>query len=467
MSTGRPKTQSLVVRLIVAQGVPLAVFTAAMLAIGAWTAHNVVERTADRLLAGALQTISESVTVEDGRITADVAPWSLALLDGPERDAVFYSIRDGGDLVTGYPDLPTLVTTHTQTPSFADIVVRGVPVRMAQQSLVIPGRNRQVVVSIAQSLDSRRASQFELYRSLLLLPALLVVLAALLILPALNWGLRSLNRLIDDLARRSSAPTVSFAPLSPALAPDELSPVIAAFNRLLLGMERTTAGMERFSADASHQLRTPLSILAANLELLAQAKRPWTATERRLISDSRRAVLDMSRLTQQLLSTARSNAPQSNTQADLRRAVRRGALLAAEAHGISASILRIRLPLEDILVRGDEDLISEQVNNLIDNALNYGAHPIFIAVRRSDEHATVTVWDHGAGVPPENMDRLTERFYRATRTDAAGSGLGLAIVNALAEAQGGRLRLENRQRGHGFVASLRFRLEGESVAHSS
>lgn len=452
-----PRTQSLVVRLLIAQGVPLAVFTAALLAIGAWTAHSIVERTADRLLAGTLQTIRESVTVRDGRLTADVAPWSLALLDGPERDAVFYSLRDGDELVTGYEELPNLSDAHSQAPVFADMTVRGVPVRMAQQTLVIPGRERPVVVSVAQSLDSRRAGQHELYRSLLFLPALLVVLAALLIWPALQWGLNSLNRLIEDLSLRASGQTVSFAPVPAELAPPELSPVIGAFNRLLAGMEKSTAGIERFSADASHQLRTPLSVLAANLDLLAASKRPWTATERRLIADSQQAAADMARLIQQLLSTARANGQIQNGGADVRRAVRRGALTAAAAHGVGAAGLRLRMPHEDVLVAGDEALISEQINNLVDNALRYGAAPVFVSIGLLDRNTVVTVWDHGPGTSPDDLERLTERFYRPARNDAPGSGLGLSIVEALAEAQGARLTLANRRRRPGLVATLRYR----------
>lgn len=454
MNRKSPKTRSLVSRLLLAQGLPLAAFACALLAIGAWTAHSVVERTADRLLAGALQSIRESVTIRDGEVAADVSPWSLALLDGPERDAVFYSIRDGGTLVTGYADLPTLSSTHALEPAFADIVVRGVKVRMAQQSVSIPGRDRPIIVSIAQSLDSRSASQFELYRSLLLLPALLVALAGLLIWPAVNWGLRSLNRLVDDLSDRSAAPAASYGPLPVEFAPQELSPVIAAFNRLLSGLERSRASVERFSADASHQLRTPLSILAANLDLLERSERGWTPTERRLVADSRQAVSDMSRLTQQLLATARADAQQSRGSAELRRAVRHGALQAAEGK----DGLCLRLPPEDIFVVGDEALIREQLNNLVDNAFKYGAPPVFIHVTRKEKDAVVTVWDHGEGVAVNGLGHLTERFYRASSDTSGGSGLGLAIVETLAQTQGGSLELQNRRRRSGLIATLQFSL---------
>src|SRR3989344_1659020 len=94
MSLARPaRSHSLVTRLLIAQVAPLALFAVVVLAVGAWTAQRVVANNADRLLAGALQTIRETVSVAEGRITVDVAPWALVLLDGPERDAVFSSGR--------------------------------------------------------------------------------------------------------------------------------------------------------------------------------------------------------------------------------------------------------------------------------------------------------------------------------------------------------------------------------------
>uniref|UniRef100_UPI0025D59F74 sensor histidine kinase n=1 Tax=uncultured Brevundimonas sp. TaxID=213418 RepID=UPI0025D59F74 len=287
MNRGGPaRSHSLVTRLLIAQVIPLAIFAIVILAVGAWTAQRVVASNADRLLAGALQTIRETVSVADDRITVNVEPWALALLDGPERDAVFYSVREGDRLVTGYEELPNLPEAQADRPIFADLSVRGVSVRMAQQTLMIPGRSAPIRVSIAQSLDSRRASLRELYRSMLLLPALLVVLAALLIWPALQWGLNSLKRLIDDLTRRPS-PSADFAPTNVDLAPREFWPVLKAFNHLLARLEISTSDIQRFAADASHQLRTPLSVVSANLELLESFSRPRTDQEKRLIADSR------------------------------------------------------------------------------------------------------------------------------------------------------------------------------------
>lgn len=451
------RPHSLVTRLLIAQVAPLALFAVVVLAVGAWTAQRVVENTADRLLAGALQTIRETVSVADGQVTVDVAPWALALLDGPERDAVFYSVREGDRLITGYAELPRLPRPSPDRPVFADLSVRGVPVRMAQQTLAIPGRAYPVVVSVAQSLDSRRASLMELYRSLLLLPALLVVLAALLIWPALQWGLYSLTRLIEDLTRRPG-PAADFAPADVDLAPREFQPVLTAFNHLLSRLEKSTSSIQRFAADASHQLRTPLSVLAANLELLAGSSQDRTPQERRLIEDSRDAVTGMTRLVAQLLSTARADAARIDSTADLGRAVRRACQTARERQGFSAQALRLRMPVEPVIVRGAEELIAEQVLNLIDNAFHHGVLPVIVYVATQGDQSSITVWDHGDGVEEVALPRLVDRFFRAHPSRGPGSGLGLAIVQTLAIAQGAQFSLANRVPGRsGLVARLVFR----------
>lgn len=467
--TGTPgsrRPHSLVTRLLIAQVAPLALFAVVVLAVGAWTAHRVVADTADRLLAGTLQTIRETVSVIDGQVTVDVAPWALGLLDGPERDAVFYSVREGDQLITGYEELPRLPDASPDRPVFADLSVRGVPVRMAQQTLAIPGRPAPVVVSVAQSLDSRRASLMELYRSLLLPPSLLVLLAALLIWPALQWGLHSLKRLVDDLARRPG-PSADFAPTDTDLAPREFQPVLTAFNHLLARLEASNSGVQRFAADASHQLRTPLSVVSANLDLLAGSSRAWTPQERRLIDDSREAVAGMTRLVGQLLSTARADGARIESSADLGRAARRAFQMAKARRPVPDGALRLRLPAESVVVLGAEDLIAEQVLNLIDNAFHHGAPPVIVHVQTT---GAICVWDHGPGVDEAALPRLTDRFFRAGPSQASGSGLGLAIVRTLAEVQGGQFRVSNRSGGRsGLVGRLSFqpglerqRLEAET-----
>jgi len=454
-----PRPHSLLNRLFIAQIAPLSLVAVLLLVAGSWTAHRVVERTSDRLLAGSMQAILETVSASGTQVTVDVSPWSLALLDSPERDAVFYSVREGNRLITGYDELPILPATGVDEPAFANLTVRGLPVRMAQQSIEIPGRPSPVVVSVAQTLDSRQASVRELNLSLLLLPGLLVVLAAFLVWPATRWGLSSLKRLTRELASRSSTGATDFAPAPVNLAPRELASALSAFNTLLAGLERSTSGMQRFSADASHQLRTPLTVVAANLDLLADSRRPWTKADQRLLRDSQDAIAAMARLTHQLLSTARTDSLPGTNRADLGGAVR--CAVESMRGALPPNALRLRLPDEVLEVRGDTNLIVEQMTNLVDNAARYGSPPIFVHVARRGDKVRVTVWDHGPGVRNADLPRLTERFFRGPAPrQTAGSGLGLSIVSSMAKAQEAEFDIQNRRRRSGLIVALTYQSEG-------
>ena len=450
-----PRPHSLLNRLFIAQIAPLSLVAVLLLVAGSWTANRVVERTSDRLLAGSMQAILETVSVNDAQVTVDVSPWSLALLDSPERDAVFYSVREGNRLITGYDELPILPATGVDKPAFANLTVRGLPVRMAQQAIEIPGRPSPVVVSVAQTLDSRQASVRELNLSLLLLPGLLVVLAAFLVWPATRWGLSSLKRLTRELASRSSTGATDFAPAPVNLAPRELASALSAFNTLLAGLERSTSGMQRFSADASHQLRTPLTVVAANLDLLAGSRRPWTKADQRLLRDSQDAIAAMARLTHQLLSTARTDSLAGTNRADPGRAVR--CAVESVGGGLPPNAIRLRLADDAVQVRGDTNLIVEQVTNLLDNAARYGRPPIFVHVARRGDMVRITLWDHGPGVDTADLPRLSERFFRGRASrETAGSGLGLSIVSSMAKAQEAGFDVRNRERKTGLVVTLTY-----------
>ena len=128
--------------------------------------------------------------------------------------------------------------------------------------------------------------------------------------------------------------------------------------------------------------------------------------------------------------------------------------------------LRLRLPAEAVTVLGAEDLITEQILNLIDNAFHHGAPPVIVHVQMT---GAVCVWDHGQGVDEATLPHLTDRFFRATSSQTSGSGLGLAIVYALAEAQGAKFELCNRSVDRtGLVGKIAFQLDQENLcAHAA
>lgn len=448
----RRRPPSLVARLLIAQVAPLALLGAALALAGALAAHQVVEKTSDRLLAGSVASIVAQIGAEDGRAKVALPPWSLGLLDSPERDAVFYAVRQGPRLVTGYDDLPHPPAPPPNETDFAYADMRGYPVRIAQATVMVPGVADPVVVAVAQSLDSRRASVRELQFNFIILPLLLVLVAAALVIPAVTWGLAPLRSLTADLTRRAQSSRPDFAPVRDLDAPAELSPVVAAFNRLMPSLERFTKALERFSADASHQLRTPLSVIIANLALVERTIE--TEPQKSLLKDSMAAAANLRQVLSQLLALARSEAIAVEGTSDLRLLVE---TIAAEvARDYPDVIFRRRLP-ETAIAAGNAVLVGELLRNLVFNACAYGRGSVSLAVAAEGPSLGLTLWDHGPGVAPEEIGRIFSPFFRGrSKTQANGAGLGLAIVRSIAQRLGIGLAARTRAPRPGLVVELRF-----------
>lgn len=447
---GRP---SLVGRLLLAQVVPLALLGAALALAGALAAGAVVEKSSDRLLAGSVTSIVAQIGVRDGRAQVALPPWSLALLDSPERDAVFYAVRQGPRLVTGYDDFPRLPAPAPNETNFSYAKMRGYEVRIAQSTVMAPGVSEPVVVAVAQSLDSRRASVRELLSTLIGLPVLLVAVAAVLVVPAVGWGLDPLRRLTADLKSRAQASRPDLAPIDAADAPAELLPAVEAFNHLMGSLERFTRALERFSADASHQLRTPLSVIIANLALLERSAA--TPRDKALLCDSRDAAANLRQVLTQFLALARSEATAADGEADLVALLNTIQLEAARA--FPEVELLMRLPADLGLARGNAVLIGEVLRNLVFNACAYGAGKVRIVARTDSDGPRVVIWDRGPGLGEDELRDVFAPFSRgAAGQGSTGAGLGLAIVRSITRRLDIDLDLHARRPRPGLVADLRF-----------
>jgi len=226
-------------------------------------------------------------------------------------------------------------------------------------------------------------------------------------------------------------------------AAEELEVVIAGFNDLLSRLDRSFETMRRFVADASHELRTPISVIRGEAEVALSRERP--AAEYR---ESLATVLDESRrlsvLIDDLLNLARSDSGRFQLES---REFYLNELLAdccRSMRGLAtARNLRLEcLPAADLQYRGDEQLLRRLILNLLDNAIRYtpAGGRITAALEAGSSGIRIRVADTGIGIPPEHAPRVFERFYRAdeARSRAAGGfGLGLSIVKCIAEAHHG------------------------------
>ncbi|MCD9031431.1 sensor histidine kinase [Luteimonas sp. Y-2-2-4F] len=455
---------SLSARLLVALVLPMTAFALVLGAGGAVVTRQVVDRTADRLLAGAVRAISETMTVEDGRVRVNIPPWALGVLDNPERDRVYYSVRQAGRLLTGYDDLPQPATAPAEgEPRFEYVDYRGGTVRRASQTVSLVGAQAPVVVSIAQSLDSRRAVRNELTTGLLMLEALLIALAACLVLPAVRWSLGPLQAVERRLEARARSDRERYRPVDLREVPVEIAPLLEAFNRLLTELAANNDSVRRFTADASHQMRTPLAILKTHLALLEGRPRR-SAADREAIRDAREASDRLGRLLLQLLALARADhAEQVPLRTlDLGEHAAHAVAQMAPASARAGAAVTLARPPRPALALAHPEFLSEMLANLLDNAIRYGGGRIEVAVARDGGDAVATIDDAGPGIPAAERALVFGRFTRLAATHAVpGSGLGLSIVQALAARQGARVELGDSPLG-GLRVLLRFRVPPEA-----
>jgi signal transduction histidine kinase len=215
---------------------------------------------------------------------------------------------------------------------------------------------------------------------------------------------------------------------------------------MLASLEAARAGERRFLADASHELRTPVTTLLGNVEFAARhGADPEVLGE--LVRDARR----LARLVDDLLTLERAGAPGASSSpegaaVDLAQVVREvvashdGRVVAAPA-------------LDAAVVRGDASELARALENLVENALLHGPDggSVTVSVVGNDGRAWLTVRDEGPGPDPGDADRLFERFWRGPRASGRpGSGLGLSIVAAIAKRHGGVVRVD----GSAFTLDL-------------
>lgn len=235
----------------------------------------------------------------------------------------------------------------------------------------------------------------------------------------------------------------------------EYQRLVQVLNDMLDRLESAFEAQRRFTADASHELRSPLTALRGELELARRRDRS-PEEYRRVIDSALEEVERLSRTAEDLLTLARSDAGVMRPRlvpVDLGQAVREvvGRLRsAAEARGVAIEIEADGGPT----VVADPDLVGRLVRNLVENGVKYTppGERVRVEVLRGEDAGVVIVEDTGPGIPEEDLERVFERFHRVgdSRTperDGGGAGLGLAIARSIARIHGGDLTAENRAGG--------------------
>jgi len=292
--------------------------------------------------------------------------------------------------------------------------------------------------------------------------------AALVLGGVLVVGLALVGGLV--LARRALAPVADVTETARAISlsgdfaarlegghpGDEVGELAVAFNEMLGALEQNHQALQRFLGDASHQLRTPLTTVRANLDLAARPGLP--ADERQaILADARDEAERMGRLIGDLLSLARA---ESGARLEFA-PVELDALLVESVRRERQAAPHIRMSVESVepaVVEGDRDRLRELFGILLDNAARYTPEggKVAAALEVHDGRAIVRVTDTGIGLDETDRERLFERLYRgshAREMRPSGTGLGLAIARWIVESHAGRIELGSRPEG-GTVATV-------------
>jgi heavy metal sensor kinase len=442
------------VRLGATFAVVLLAVLAVISALAYWGLGQVLRADLDRSLVAAVQALEQSGHGVDrlgDRQIGGVAPaeFEAQLIGADDR-----VVQASDDDISSRPVLSAAAAAAVRQKGaqFADIVDgEGDPQRAVAVALEDPPGRILVVMAKLESVQEAQAGLLQLALFLLPLAGLLAGAAGWLVA---RRGLRPIDRMTadaDNISARDPFPRLAVPPTH-----DEVARLGTTFNRLLGRIEDVRRREREFTADASHELRTPLAILRAELELARNH-----ATDRHFLTSLDSALEESDRLSglvDDLLLLARADAgtPTTLTPVDV-------AQVADELMpGFRTLAGRRRITLSrtgDAVVQADPRALARAVANLLDNAIRHAPDggTVTLEVAQRADGTAITVTDDGPGVPPEERDRMVQRFAQGDRGRASsgGAGLGLAIVASVAATHDGSLELAEAPSGRGLAVTIR------------
>ncbi len=400
----------------------------------------------DAHLAQSATLLAVQASHELDEIETEHAP----LLHKYSRRLVF-QVWEGGRVLRLHSANAPAQPLAAQEPGFSNKIINGQRWRVFS-TWDDAGRNLIHVAELSKERDElARAIASNLLKPLLFSLPLL----ALLLWLSVAGSLRPLVRLTNDVARREPD---NLAPLDAGTAPREVVPLIERLNKLFVRIDASLQKERRFTADAAHELRTPVAAIKAHAQVARAASDD--ATRQRALDNAILGCDRASHLIDQLLTLARIDALSDETTEPCKlRAIAADVIASIAPAALSQNVQLELCEGDEGMVRGNPVLLRILLRNLIDNAVRHTQQGTTVRIKVASEQGQtrLSVADNGPGIAETELDKVAERFYRPVGTSASGSGLGLSIVKRIAEIHAASLQLAPQEGGSGLCVTVTFR----------
>jgi two-component system sensor histidine kinase TctE len=406
----------------------------------------------EQRLREAANTLMAHVQIREGRINFDASPDSGPPMPGP--DSIRYALRDAqGRLLAGDGQVPGVPMNDLNAQIFALAQINGRSLRTLTTRF--DTRLGVVMITVADARAAIEPAARFRFMSTLLWDFVQLDVTLVLVWVGIQLGLRPMKRLRDEIAERSP---LDLRPIVESSVPREIAPVVVTLNRLFEMLRTSVQSQQQFIANTAHQLRTPITGLQAQLDLLVAepAARPVEGRLRTL----QEGIRQLAHSANQLLMLARAD-PTANMAAK-NQAVDLNAIVGEVAAKFFDRALQAGIDLgveaQPVTIHADPSLLDDLLGNLVDNALKYTPHggSVTVSAGRLNAKPFLAVEDTGPGIPEPDRQRVRQRFYRLPNSPGHGSGLGLAIVDEIARLYGASMSIGTGATGAGTRVLVQF-----------
>jgi signal transduction histidine kinase len=414
----------------------------------------------DRALFDNVAILAGQITASDGKFSVDLPLGARRWLLANAGETVIYRIVDlrNGQVISGNGDLGAWPREFTGPgePQFRNVEIGNAKFRVAYTRHLVDPLDIPVLVEVGETLGMRKLMAHQILGGTFLLIGIMIAVAVGMVRRGVSRELAPLRAIEEEAARRAGT---NLAPLDASRAPQEVRGMIHAINQMMARLSEVTESQRRFTANAAHQLRTPIAGLRLRAQIALRQSSPEAI--RSGLFEIEHSAARAARVIDQLLTLSNAESAGERKPAPERVDIAEVAHHAIERHLQQAIEKGIDLGYDGVAngayVAGTGLLLGELLSNLIDNSIRYGQPGGHVTVATAlDAGAVVlSVEDDGPGFSEDEAKRVFQRFKGSDSSGSGGAGLGLAIVKEIADRFAARISLETRQgQGSRFVLVL-------------